>query len=228
MDTKFLSSLFEGDSANGIKLCMGLTSGDFWAKPNGCQNLYRGLEPSDIDLNNIICVVEPELDNIEVPEIVTHQPDQTYFYLLRQANCCGNEEETFDAVLRVEFDSSGDLIGDCCNDVMAVQAEQVPGQKVHLQWFYCPIHQVDVCKAFSVYSDDGSGQIDYENAISVIAYHGPGLYVYETQAMQEGRYRFCVKPDSVNGQQGSYSGQTSIDITAQSPAEIDDLSVECI
>ena len=228
MDTKFFSSLFEGDSANGVKLCMGLTSGDFWARISGCQNLYRGLEPSDINLNNIVCTVEPDRDNIEIPEIVTHQPDQTYFYLLRQTNCCGNEEETFDAVLRVEFNDSGDLIGDCCNDVMAVQAEQVPGQKVRLQWFYCPIHQADACKAFSVYSDDGSGQIDYENAVSVITYHGPGLYVYETQTMQEGRYRFCIKPDSVNGRQGGYSGQVSIDITDQSPAGIDNLSAECI
>ena len=228
MDTKFFSSLFEGDSANGVKLCMGLTGGDFWARINGCQNLYRGLEPSGIDLNNIVCTVEPERDSIEIPEIVTHQPGQAYFYLLRQANCCGNEEETFNAVLKVEFDGSGDLVQGCCNDVLAVQAEQIPGQKVRLHWFYCPIHQADSCKSFRVYSDNGSGQIDYEKTISVMAYHGPDVYVYETQAMQEGRYRFCIRPESVNGQQGSYSGQVSIDITIQSPEGIDDLSVECI
>ena len=35
MDTKFFDSLYEGDSANGFKLCMGLTGGDFWARASG-------------------------------------------------------------------------------------------------------------------------------------------------------------------------------------------------
>ncbi len=49
MEAKFFSGLFEGDCVNGIKLGMGLTSGDFWPRVNGCLDLYRGESAYDID-----------------------------------------------------------------------------------------------------------------------------------------------------------------------------------
>ena len=56
MDVKFFDSLFEGDSANGVKLCMGLTGGDFWPQIMGCQIIYRGNSIEDIDFENVLAV----------------------------------------------------------------------------------------------------------------------------------------------------------------------------
>jgi len=54
MDHAFFNSLFEGDSSNGRKLCMGLTGGDFWARITGCQNLYRG--DTALEINYTLCL----------------------------------------------------------------------------------------------------------------------------------------------------------------------------
>jgi len=73
MDAKFFDSLYEGDSANGVKLGMGLTGGDFWPRVGGCQNLYRGQDGSTIDFENILAVTEIEEESITVPGFAGHQ-----------------------------------------------------------------------------------------------------------------------------------------------------------
>ena len=60
MDAKFFDSLFDGDSPNGIKLCMGITGGDFWAREAGCQNLYRGASIDVIDFDTVEQIVKSE------------------------------------------------------------------------------------------------------------------------------------------------------------------------
>jgi len=42
MEAKFFDSLNGGDSAKGIKLCMGITDGDFWTRTEGAAVLYKG------------------------------------------------------------------------------------------------------------------------------------------------------------------------------------------
>lgn len=106
MDAKFFDSLFGGDSANGAKLCMGITAGDFWARPGGLQLLYKGLD-DDVDLGRIAASANIDEDFLEV---ASGEPLTRWLYVLRRVNCCGIEELTFSAAVRVEFDSEGNLI----------------------------------------------------------------------------------------------------------------------
>jgi hypothetical protein len=107
MEMKFFDSLSIGDSANGVKLCMGLTEGDFWARPAGAQLLYKGQDDNNIDFGRI--AASSNINNNF--EVASGQPLSRHLYVARRVNCCGMEEQTLSAAVKVEFDSLGNLIG---------------------------------------------------------------------------------------------------------------------
>jgi len=132
MEAKFFDSLFGGDSANGVKLCMGITEGDFWSRPAGTQLLYKG-QDDDVDFGRIADVSNIDRNFFEV---TSGQPLSRWLYVARRVNCCGIEEQTLSAAVRAEFDSLGNLIEQSCNKVFIASAKQTGVSKVLLKWFY--------------------------------------------------------------------------------------------
>ena len=108
MEAKFLDSLYIGDSANGIKLCMGLTDGDFWGRPAGVQLLYKGQDSNNINFGRIEAASNINNKNFELS---SGQPLSLWLYVVRRVNCCGMEEQTLSAAVMAVFDSLGNLIG---------------------------------------------------------------------------------------------------------------------
>ena len=215
MDGKFFNSLFEGDSANGVKLGMGLTGGDFWPRPAGCQNLYRGESINTVDFDNLIAVVDA--DEGSVVSNASHQAGENYLYVLRRANCCGDEDKSLTAAVKTTFDGEGDLEGPFCNRAFGLKICQLEGLKAKLLWFYCSINQTQVPDCFNVYGDGGSGQIDYENAIASVDYSGPRCYEFQTGVLSEGRHMYCVRAVSESGSEEDFSGVVKIQISASLP-----------
>lgn len=212
MDAKFFDSLFEGDSANGVKLGMGLTGGEFWARIAGCQSLYRGPSAHEIGFDTILTVCDIDEDSLTVPSFVGHEARASYVYVLRRANGCGDEEHTFGAAVKVCFDGQGNLIETGCNDIFALAAKQSQGPKIRLVWYYYPIDQGAKCDSFNIYWDNGTGGIDYENEIATVNYVGPKYYGFETEVLGEGRFRFCVRGVSKSGQENEHLGTVQIQI----------------
>jgi hypothetical protein len=225
MDAKFFDSIFEGDSVNGVKLGMGLTNGDFWPRPNGCQNLYCGGSFYTIDFYSILTVIDIGEELIEISGF-DPEPCETYFYVLRRVNCCGEEEQSLIAAVKVEFDSLGNLIEPCCNNILSVGAEQFEGPRVRLIWYYCPIDQQAECSSFNLYWDGGSGEIDFDTAICAKDCAGPRLYYYETGVLTESKYIFCVQAMSKTAVTNGLSGRTEIQVRDLIPDSIDILLTE--
>ena len=225
MDAKFFASLFEGDSGNGVKLGMGLTGGDFWPRVNGCRNLYRGEEPYDMDFDELISV--SDIETGKMFSDLHHLAGTAYLYALREANGCGDEQYGPGAVVRAAFDSEGDLTGPGCNDVFHVGAKQAAGCRVRLLWYYCPLDQEAVCSEFRVYSDNGSGQIDFDNVIATVKCTGARVYSYVSDSLSEGRYRFCVNCVT-DADIESGGGAVGIDVTGTEPVGIDSLTVGAV
>lgn len=228
MDSKFFDSLYEGDSANGIKLGMGLTNGDFWARPAGCQMLYRGNSMETIDFDNILAVDEVDASQISPPDYVTHEASTTYFYVVHRVNNCGNEEQSLAAAVKVVIDANGDLAAAEPNDIFLVKAGQVEGSKVKLIWFYNPLEQESKPVCFKIYYDSGTGQVDYQNAIATITYAGRKFYSYQTNTLQAGRYLFTIRAKDASGIEDSSLAKLVIQITISSPKPIDILSAKAI
>jgi hypothetical protein len=192
MEVKFFDSLFGGDSVGGVKLCMGLGGGDFWIRVAGCQNLYWGASIDTVDFETVLAVSDADEDFIS-PQQVIHIANTVYYYVLRRVNCCGEEERSLNASVKVVFDGNSDLVANGCNGIFDVKVQQVAGPRVVLVWYYCPAGQEQVCGGFEVYDDNGSGVIDYNNAIETIDYIGQRFYTFESSVLSGGQYQFCIK-----------------------------------
>jgi hypothetical protein len=228
MDVKFFDSLYEGDSPNGVKLGMGLTGGDFWPRPAGCQNLYRGTSMEAIDFGSILTVAGPTETQIDSPDWLQHLPSTTYFYLVRRTNSCGQEEHTLGAAEKVVIDGFGNLADSECNSVFSVRAKQIDANKVELVWFYLPIEQKAAPCCFRIYGDNGSGQINYENAITQTDYVGRKFYTWQSETLSADRYLFCIRALTTTGVDDGFLGQIKVHLEKTKPGAIEILKAEVL
>lgn len=227
MDGKFYSGIFEGDSPGGVKLGMSLTGGDFWPRVDGCQNLYRSEGDGAVDFTRIVASVDVGEDSVSVPVVFDHDAMGVYVYVLRRVNCCGNEEQSERAVVRVGFDSAGELIGSACNVVFGLYAEWATNVRIRLGWLYTPLNQLTACNEFHVYTNGGDGAIDFESAIAVIEYASAGFYSYEIDASEGMLWRVCVSTISDVGVE-RFCGEISTQISLNEIAGIGQIDVEVI
>jgi hypothetical protein len=230
MDAKFFSSLYEGDSPNGVKLGMGLTGGDFWPRPNGCQNLYRGpdLSGEAIDFENILASAGISQTQITAPSWLPHLPSTTHFYLVRRANGCGQEEHTLGAAEIIVIDETGELAEPRCNNVFSVKACQIDGDRVELVWFYHSIGQKAAPARFEIHSDNGSGQIDYENAVAQMDYTGRRFYSWQSETLPAEKYLFCIKAFTAEDESDGSPGRVEIHLDRTKPGAIEILQAEVV
>ena len=228
MDIKFFDSLFEGDSCNGVKLGMGLTGGDFWPRVAGCQNLYRGGSIRTVDFSDVLLVTDAEQGPVSFVPLNAHEAGEVCFYVLRRANGCGYEERTLGAAVKAAFDNDGDLIASGCNRVFGVFVEQVGGFKYRLVWYYCPIDQGATLDHFDVYSDGGSGEIDYETVVAAVDYIGAGFYSYESDLSAGESMLFSIRAVSTDGSSDGFAGEIEIQVSDLAPQDVRILRVKAV
>jgi hypothetical protein len=229
MDAKFHTGLFEGDSANGVKLSMGITGGDFWARIDGCRNVYRGngdAGAEGIDFTKVLAVCDIEANDIGVTAVV-HEAGKSYVYAVRSVNCAGVEEHSMSALEKISFNENGDIIGKVCNRVLDVCVEHIDGSKIRLSWQYCPINEQAKCVNYFVYSNGGAGEIDHSKAIGSLNYTHTGPYVFESDELASGKWRFCVGAVSPEGFE-LMSPEVAIDIETGSIPDVNISNVEVI
>jgi len=213
METKFYDSLYGGDSANGVKLCLGISDGDFWTRHEGTQLLYKGQTIDDVDFERI-----EDVSNINGQfEVAGGGALSRLIYVVRRTNCCGIEEKTINAAIRIEFDGLGNLVEYGCNKIIDVSAEQVDGDKIKLRWFYHVISQAKRIKSFSVFGDNGSGTIDYQNQIGTVEYCGRKFYQFVTDSLTDDNYRFCIRAVAEDDSENQFNGEIKIWLNKQSP-----------
>ena len=229
METKWLKeALYAGMTANSFKLGTALTLGWFWPRVAGCSVLYRGISMERIDFANILTVADADAAEISPPSYVQYNNSTTYFYVIRRANNCGDQEHTLAAAVKVSIDANGDLAKPQPNNVFEIRARQVNGNKIQLIWYYCPIEQESAPAYFKVYYDAGTGQIDYENPIATIRYAGQRFYNYQSDSLEADKYQFCIRVEDAAGTESGSLAQVKIQLGTTSPDAIDILSAETV
>jgi len=202
MDTMFLKeALFYGASANAFKLGTVLTGGWFWVRVTGCTLLYRGEDISSIDFNKVLAVGEIDAGQLQPPAYISHDSNSVYFYVVRRANNFGMAEQTFSTAVKVSIDADGNLTLPRPNGIFAVKAKQFAPGQVQLVWFYCPLEQKSKPVCFKIYSDNGTGQINYENPPATVSYAGQRFYSYTSNVLDMGTYLFAIKAEDSAGVQ---------------------------
>ncbi len=217
-------ALFGGMTSNGFKLGTVLNMGWFWSRISGCSVLYRGCSMEAIDFARILSVAESDADRVSPPSYIQHEEAAVYFYVIRRANNCGDQEHSLNASAKVLIDADGNLASRQPNDIFCAKAKQVSGDKVLLVWHYCSLEQRSVPASFRVYCDNGTGQIDYENPIAVISHTGRRFYSYTTDTLNAGGYLFSVRAEDAAGTENESFAQIEVQVGAERPDAVDILS----
>jgi len=225
METMWLrEALFGGMTCNGFKLGTVLNMGWFWSRVSGCSVLYRGCSMEAIDFARILSVAEPDADEISPPCYIQHEEAAVYFYVIRRANNCGDQEYSLNASVKVLIDADGNLAPRQSNNIFRAGAKQAADSKVLLVWHYCPLEQESEPASFKVYYDGGTGQVDYENPLAVISYTGRRFYSYTTNTLSTGRYLFSIRAKDAAGTENESFAQIEVQLGAECPNAVDILS----
>jgi len=200
MDAQFFNALTEGDFSTGLLAMQSLVEGDFWVLTGGFNTLYRGVgQVGRIDFNTIIHVSGAD-GPVTLPDHVSHAASSETFYALRKVSGTGKQEKGTGAVLKLALDGAGVRKPPQPNVVRFPQADVIAGGQVRLSWWYGSLGQETLPKHFEVYSDDGSGVVDYVTVVVSVDYIGDGLYSIDVAGGAEGqRWLFGVRAVAASG-----------------------------
>ena len=185
-------ALFYGATARAFKLGTALTGGWFWTHGAGCTTVCRGPSIGQVDFDDILDVANRDAKEIVLPAHLTHEPNGSYCYVVRRFNACGHPERTTVAAAVARLDADGRLAGPVPNGVSGLKLDPLVGQKIRLVWFYCPLDQQAEPEVFRIYTDNGTGQLDWESPMVTVVYEGRKFYRYETEALPDGSHQFVV------------------------------------
>jgi len=229
METKWLKDLLlNGFTSNGWKLGLVLSQGWFWYRIGGITVLYRGQSMEQIDFANILTLAAKDAGQIQPPVYVGHESGSTYFYVVRMVNNCGDEEQTMSAAVKVSLGDDGELKPPRPNSIFELTAKQSLSGKVRLLWFYYPLDQKSAPKSFNIYTNNGTGEVDYENAIGTIDYAGLRFYEYYSMELAAGEYLFVVRAVNAGGIEDESSARICLGIDTASPQGIEILGSKAI
>lgn len=221
-------ALFNGMTANAFKLGTILHLGWFWARITGCCVLYRGADMGQINFADILVVAGNDADEIVPPVYLPHESNSIHFYVLRRFNRCGDQELTLAAAAKVSLDANGELADAQPNRIFASRIERANTNKIRLVWFYCSLEQYSPPVRFNVYSDNRTGEIDFETPIAVINYRGPKFYSYNSDTLEPGRYFFAIKTQDANGTESSFDDHLTVELAGAEPDAIEVLQAQTI
>lgn len=241
-------ALLHGMTDVGVRLGTVLTQGWFWTRRAGCSAVYRleecevknlkfedsprrtpQLQTSHFPLpTSLVAVVPLNVKQIVLPTYLPHEAGSSCCYLLRRFNSCGQQDHTMGAGICVRTDSAGCLAPPAPNTMLSMKARQIAGNRVECTWFYCPVDQETAPHAFNVYWNRGAGDVDFVNPIAVLPYEGRKFYRYQSGPLQEGKYVFAVRAESVTKMESQSQGIAVCEIRAVTPGEPGILDVEAI
>jgi len=221
-------TLFAGQTANGFKLGTTLGLGWFWTRGNGCQIVYRGTSMEDIDFDDVLAVTEADADKVSLPNYLTHEAGQAYFYVVRCANRCGRIERTLRAAVKVAIDGTGELCREKPNDIFELNAEQEKDGKIEIVWTYSPIEQGCPPKEMRIYCDEGTGEVDYQNTIATVKYKGRRFYRHRIETPADGRYMFAIRAVDIEGNTRETMQTITVEVQEKDIEAIEIVNVESI
>lgn len=212
------------DDSPGLNYCRpGAHIGrpNYW--PHGCYRIYRGSGHIDnIDYEHPLTSVTHKgilkLSNQDSH----HQPNINYFYAARKISATGKQEQGTMAIVELSLDQQGkqqQLKPNCIKDL---RAQAVADGKIRLNWWYWSLGQKTQPDHFEVYSDNGTGTIDYQNPIAEIQYDGGYFYEYLSESYPDQKtYRFSVRSVAKNDTEDGNTAyvEIAVDLTGSEPLE---------
>jgi hypothetical protein len=222
MEALLYNSLTEGDFGNGLLLLQSLTEGDFWTLPDGCFAVYRGEgHIDDIDYEKIMAV-SFTTGPLPLPSRIEHDAETDYFYAARRISGTGKAELGTCAVVKLALDEQSKQRSPRPGAVQNLQVQLGSDGQIRLSWYYISLGRAAVPEKFVVYGDNGSGSVDYENALAEISYTGRYYYRYEGDAGEEaGELRFSVRAVAPDGNDDGNTALVVVRVDRTGPGSVE-------
>lgn len=220
--------LCNGACPDAFKLGTVLTRGWFWVRRAGCTAVYHGPSADRVDFEHLAHVANADARRVSLPAYLTPQAGAKGCCVVRRFNGHGDHERTTGAAVVVRMDEEGRPAEPTPNDVPDVQAVQVSGGRVQLEWFYCPLDQQVEPTRFNIYTADAGGQFDFDAPLATVVYRGRRFYRCLTSALPEGVHHFVVRAQASNGIESDPGRVVSYPVRTGGPDGVTILAAEAI
>jgi hypothetical protein len=204
--------LLGGQTANGFRIGTAIFRGWFWARVKGCRLVYRGGSMETIDFDRILAVTDADASEISLPSYLAHEPGQVYFYVVRCSNGCGRIERTLQAAVKIGIDGNGEMQEPRPNGVFGLSGGQQQDGNIEIIWQYSPIGQESPPEKMMIYSDGGTGEIDYQEPMATVQYNGRKFYRFQVSPADDGRYQFVVRAADARGNEHSDMRKIEVEV----------------
>ncbi len=164
-------SIHRGYTPRGMANAVCATNGWTFPRINGGYNLYRGTPAApDIDYAFPVGAAGPAAETVTNFAWRPHAADTEYFYVLRAVGGGGVESPSSAPPVSVVFDAAGGFLGGRPNSPMALTVTLASGGRFVPRWSYSDVGEEASPTQFRVYTDGGTGTIDYDHAVGQIAF----------------------------------------------------------
>ena len=193
--------IHRGWTRDGIANAVCTTAGWFFPRIAGGYNLRRAVGGKP-ELTDLIAGAAPaDAEQIANFPWIAHEASTVYYYRLNAIGAGGVEEQSQRNVRRVEFDAAGTLVGPRPNGPSHVQVAASAGGRFDLRWRYAwPDEEVPPA-AFRIYSDGGTGTMDYVTPVATVPHRvGKADYRYTSAPFAHGTaVQWAVRAAAASG-----------------------------
>lgn len=220
-----------GYTPRGIANAICATNGWSFPRVKGGYNLYRGTPTAgDIDYAVPVGAACPTAVRASTFAWWSHAADTEYWYVLRAVGGGGVESASSQPAVSVAFDAAGDFVGGRPNPPAALSASPTAEGRFVLRWSYSDLNEEVSPSEFRIYSDGGTGTMDYENAVGQVAYSlGQVHFNYTTGTHAHGAKRMWgVRAVSALGRDDANETAVTRNADASGPDPHPNLLGECV
>lgn len=224
--------IHRGYTPRGIANAVCATNGWCFPRIGGGYNLYRGTPTiEDIDYSVPVGAAGPGVGQVANFAWWSHAADTEYFYVLRAIGGGGVESASSAPPVAVAFDAAGIFIGGRPNHPTDLCVSPTSCGRFVLRWSYSALGEEVSPDEFRVYSDGGSGTMDYETVVGQVAYHpGQTCFGYTTEEClgHGSRRKWVVRAVSVNERDDGNESTVEAVADAEGPDPHPSLLGECV
>ena len=217
-------SIHRGWTPRGIANGLCATNGFCFPRMAGGYNLYRGTPGlEDVDTNIPVGAAGAKATQIQTFSWRPHAASTGYVFVLRSIGGGGVESASSDEapsrpqVVSVPFDEAGLPEGLKPNPPTALCVARAADGRFAVSWDYVPRDEETPPAQFKVFTDNGTGVMDYDTPIGTVPYRPrAGRFEFVTETHAHGAVRtFGVRSVSTDG---STDGNTAT-VTSWADAE---------
>jgi len=177
--------------ANGV--CA--ANGFFFPRIRGGYNLRRSSSGVPVESEVIVGAAGADAVSVRTFGWVRHQADTGYVYRLTAISGGGAENFLDEVTVVAAFDGDGQWVGARPNSPADLRVRPLAGGKFELRWTYTDEGQQAEPVEFRIYHNSGSGAVDLNIPVAVVAYAGRRFHFsYESAVFDDGqRVKWMVR-----------------------------------